>query len=423
MSTTTSHRGDSRATVPTRAWTGVSLAVFTAAWGGNEFTPLLVMYRQEGHVAGVVVDALLFAYVFGIVPALLIGGPLSDRYGRRPLMLPAPIFAALGSVLLAAGAQSVVLLTAGRVLSGVAIGLAMAVGGSWIKELSDRAGASVTAGARRAALSLTAGFGLGAGVAAVLAQWAPWPSQLAYLINVAMAVVAFVLLLSAPETRSGSGDGRLMDDLRIVSARRPAFWVLVAPIAPWVFGTCAVAYAVIPQLLTPKTGGWEIVFAGLCCVAGLTAGFFVQTLGRRIDRPSSARGSVVAMTLVAVGMLLAAVAAQVVTVPMGLVAATVLGAGYGMTMIAGLLATQRLAGPNDLAGLTAVFYSLTYLGFASPAILTWLHDHLGLGYPAMLAFGAVMAVVAMVVVVVGYRAGASQGAVVGRGKHREEEIL
>src|SRR5690606_27383636 len=94
-------------------WPAVSLAVFATAWGGNEFTPLLVMYRQISGLSPVVVDALLFAYVFGIVPALLIGGPLSDRFGRRPLMLPAPVFAALGSVLLAAGSQSVALLTVG----------------------------------------------------------------------------------------------------------------------------------------------------------------------------------------------------------------------------------------------------------------------------------------------------------------------
>ena len=101
-------------------WPAVSLAVFAAAWGGNEFTPLLVMYRQITDLSPVVVDALLFAYVLGIVPALLIGGPLSDRFGRRPLMLPAPVFAALGSVLLAAGSQSVTLLTAGRICSGIA---------------------------------------------------------------------------------------------------------------------------------------------------------------------------------------------------------------------------------------------------------------------------------------------------------------
>ena len=98
---------------PTRTgigWGGVSLAVFTAAWGGNQFTPLLVMYRGNAQMSDVVVDALLFTYVLGIVPALLIGGPLSDRFGRRPLMLPSPLIAALGSGLLALGAHSAPLL-------------------------------------------------------------------------------------------------------------------------------------------------------------------------------------------------------------------------------------------------------------------------------------------------------------------------
>ncbi|MDR2280301.1 MAG: MFS transporter, partial [Gordonia sp. (in: high G+C Gram-positive bacteria)] len=116
-------------------WPAVSLAVFAAAWGGNEFTPLLVMYRTTSDMSAVAVDLLLFTYVLGIVPALLIGGPLSDRLGRRPLMLPSPVTAAAGSLLLAFGAHSVALLAVGRVLSGIALGLAMAVGGSWIKEL------------------------------------------------------------------------------------------------------------------------------------------------------------------------------------------------------------------------------------------------------------------------------------------------
>lgn len=400
-------------------WGAVALAVFAAAWGGNQFTPLLVMYRADAHMSEVVVDVLLFTYVLGIVPALLIGGPLSDRFGRRPLMLPSPLIAALGSGLLALGAQSAPLLALGRVCSGVALGLAMAVGGSWIKELSDRDGASVTAGARRAALSLTAGFGLGAGVAAVLAQWAPWPNQLAYLVNIGLAAVAFVLLLAVPETRIGSRNGSLLRDLTIPSARRREFWLQVAPTAPWVFGACAVAYAVLPALLAPLTSGWAIVFAGVCCLVGLTAGFFVQTLGRKIDRPGSPRALVVAMVATSVGMLLAAVAADALTIGLALLAAAVLGAGYGMSLIAGLLQVQRIAGPDDLAGLTALYYGLTYLGFASPAIMAAVAERYDVGYPAMLIFGAVMALVSLAVVLAGARRGLAAAAT---RRHREEDV-
>ncbi|WP_026919807.1 MFS transporter [Gordonia shandongensis] len=389
-----------RARAATTGWPAVALAVFTAAWGGNQFTPLLVMYRTASHMSAVTVDTLLFLYVLGIVPALLIGGPLSDRYGRRMLMVPSPVIAAAGSALLAAGEHSVPLLAAGRVCSGVALGLAMAVGGSWIKELSDRVGDSPTAGARRAALSLTAGFGVGAGVAAVLAQWAPLPGQLAYLINIALAVASLILIRATPETRRRRDDGtRLRDDLTIPSALRPRFWLLIGPVAPWVFGACAVAYAVIPALMTAQTPGVAIAFAGLCCVAGLAAGFFIQSLGKRIDRPGSSRTMLVALAFVAAGLLLAIGVVAAPSVPLAIVAAIVLGFGYGMALISGLLEVQRIAGPDDLAGLTAVFYTLTYLGFASPAIMAWVTETFPrIGYGQMFGFGIAMTALGAAVV-------------------------
>nr|WP_183372923.1 MFS transporter [Gordonia humi] len=386
-------------------WPAVCLAVFAAAWGGNEFTPLLVMYRTTTDISPVIVDALLFTYVLGIVPALLIGGPLSDRYGRRPLMLPSPIIAAIGSALLAAGAHSVALLVIGRVCSGVALGLAMAVGGSWIKELSDADGAGTTAGARRAALSLTSGFGVGAGVAAVLAQWAFWPSQLSYLINIVLAAVSFAAVLRVPESHRPRDTGRTLgQSLRIRSAKHPRFWLMVAPVAPWVFGACAVAYAIVPTFMTEKTSSWSIAFAGLCCVVGLMAGFLIQTLGKRLDKPGSPRAGVVALILVMVGLGLAIVAASSTAIPMALIAATVLGCGYGMALISGLLEVQRIARPDELAGLTAVFYGITYLGFASPAIIVAVMENFpSVGYPEAFGFGIAMALLAIVVMVVGNR--------------------
>ncbi|PRC51367.1 MFS transporter, partial [Mycobacterium sp. ITM-2017-0098] len=70
-----------------RQWQAVACATFAIAWGGNEFTPLRYITSNGGGFSALTVDVLLFTYVLGIVPALLIGGPLSDRYGRRPLML------------------------------------------------------------------------------------------------------------------------------------------------------------------------------------------------------------------------------------------------------------------------------------------------------------------------------------------------
>ena len=392
-------------------WALVSAAMFAVAWGGNEFTPLLVMYRLDHGFSPVVVDAFLFAYVLGIVPALLLGGPLSDRLGRRPVMLPAPVIAAAGSLVLAFGADSALLLVVGRILSGIALGLGMAVGGSWLKELSvppwDTAGGP-GAGARRAAMSLTAGFAIGAGTAGVLAQWAPWPSGLAYALHITITIGAGIALVAAPESRPATPVGeraRLIDDLKIPAASHRRFWLVIAPVAPWVFGAASCAYAVMPALMVDHSGGRPIAFSALLCVVALGCGFAIQALGRRIDTPRSARAVIVALSFLVVGMVLGAVAAGRLTVPLAVLAAAVLGCGYGMALVSGLQEIQRIARPDDLAGLTAVFYSLTYIGFAIPAILALVVENWpAVGYPAMFLFGAAVAAASLVLVIGNSRA-------------------
>lgn len=398
-------------TTTRRSWWPVVLVMFVVAWGGNEFTPLLVMYRELGAFSDVAVDALLAAYVLGIAPAMLIGGPLSDRYGRRPLLLPAAPIALAGSLVLAAGESSAVLLGVGRILSGVALGLAMAVGTSWVKELSDaapRQAASKDAalGARRAGLALTIGFLVGAAVAAGLAQWAPYPTHFAYLLHAFLSAIGAIALLVVPETRPAEANTptrkRLLDDLKIPAIAHRRFLRIAVPVAPWVFGCAACAYAVLPALMSEYVGSLGIAFSGLMTIVALGAGVGIQVVARAIDTHHSARASVVAMTIVVLGMMLGAIAAWRLDLFTALVAAAVLGAGYGLALVAGLSEVQRIARPDDLAGLTAVFYALSYTGFFVPLVLAKLSTWWG--YPNMFVFGAVMAVISLVVVAAGWRA-------------------
>ncbi|MFC4376805.1 MFS transporter [Nocardia halotolerans] len=405
MAILTSERPGAVRDTRARAWRAVAAAIVAIAWGGNEFTPLLVMYKSHG-LAATAVDLLLFYYVLGIVPSLLIGGPLSDRLGRRRLMLPAPLVAAAGSLLLAAGADSVPMLAAGRMLSGVALGLAMAVGGSWLKELSQPpfAAAAAGVGARRSAMSLTAGFALGAGVAGVLAQWGPLPDSAAYLVNVALCVMATVWLSTAPETVTRPvHPARLREDLKIPAAGHRRFLRVAVPIALWLFTANATAYAVLPTLMLPHVQQAPIAFSALVTMVTLGCGFTIQSVARRIDRPGTARAAVVALVLLTAGMLLAAWTASSLTIGLTLLTAVVLGSGYGIGLVAGLQQIERIAGPGDLAGLTAVFYSVSYLGFGVPAVLSALHGGFGFGYPAMYLVTALIAAGCLALVAANYR--------------------
>lgn len=386
-----------------KPWLTAAIALFAVAWGGNEFTPLLVMYRLREHLPAFTVDLLLGAYVVGIIPGLLLGGPLSDRLGRRRLMLPAPLLAAIGSITLALGASDPWVLGAGRIFSGVALGVVMAVGTSWIKELSSAPfdlDASADTGARRAAMSLTAGFGLGAVVAAMLSQFGPAPEQTPYVVNVALCLLAFVALRGAPETRRAQQTpGPLLDDLRIPAAGHRRFLYVVAPTAPWVFGTAASAYAILPSLLSSQVHGLAVGFAGLMCLVALGVGVWVQSVARRFDRPGTSRGLAVGMAVTVPAMALAAAAAMTGSILVAIAAAALLGAAYGLLLVGGLQEVQRISGPQDLAGVTAAYYSLSYLGFFVPAALAQL-DVL-VGYPALFMVGSILALGCLLVVLRG----------------------
>src|SRR4051812_34960866 len=356
----------------TRAWVPVAAAMFAIGWGANQFVSVLVAYRDHSGLSVGTVEALVGAYAVGLIPALLVLGPVSDRSGRAPVLRIAAIVSLAATPVLRVG--SLWALYPGRLLAGLASGAAFAAGSAWVEELSaapwdpaPRPGA----GARRAAMSLTAGFGLGPVVAGLLAQWAPDPLVTAYVPHVLVVLAVIVPLWRAPETVTASAQpaGSLLSGLRVRSAADPVFRRSVAPVAPWVFGSATVSIAVLPGLVTATTAGWTVAFNALVAGVTLGTGFAVQPLARRLAATDPRRGAGLGLAGIGAGMVLAAGAAAATSPVLVTAAAVVLGAGYGCCLVSGLLQTQRIAPRGELAGLTAVYYALTYVGFAAPVVL------------------------------------------------------
>ncbi|WP_020501112.1 MFS transporter [Sciscionella marina] len=348
----------------TGGWIPVAAAMFCCGWGGNQFTPLLVMYREAGYSA-VTVDVLLGAYVLGLVPGLLTSGRLANRYGRKPVLFAGTLLSLAASVLLALGDLGLGWLAAGRLVSGFGVAVAMAVGSTWVKELADAdPGSAADLGTRRAALWLTLGLCLGPGVAGVLAQWAPFPMELPYLVHIVLTIAALAVLPGTRETGgtegSSGGFGRV---------RHPRFRRVITPMAPWIFGSLGIAYATMPQVVADRLGNWGLAYSTLLTICALGAGIGIQPVAKRLDRHTSARAVVVAMIVLTLGLVVSAVAAIFDSPWLALGTAFVLGFAYGIAIVAGLLELQRLAGNTDLAELTGVYYALAYAGFLLPAVL------------------------------------------------------
>lgn len=371
-------------TTPTsRDWLRVALGMFIIAFGANLFAPLLPSYRLHAGLSQSQVTFLLGIYVAGLLPALLIGGPVSDIRGRRALIRPALLLSALGSVVLTAGATgSFTALWGGRLIAGIAMGLVMAAGAAWLQELST---GPAQLGPRRATVALSLGFAGGPLAAGAIAEFLPRPDLLPYLVHLALLVLITPLVWRTP------GGAAREDGLRrswfarsMLSGRfiwGTALW------APWGFGTVSTAFATLTALAGDRLT-WPVAFTGLIAAVALGTGVLIQPVATRLDAgrlPPALPG----LLLVAAGMCVSAGVA--VTRSPGLVfpAAVLLGAAYGVLIVSGLREVQRIAPARELGAATAVFYSLTYIGFFAPFLLS----HLGptLGYPEVFLAGAAIA--------------------------------
>lgn len=378
----------------------VALLMFGVGWGANHFSALLLVYRDEGHSAGAVA-AMFGAYALGLVPALALAGPLSDRIGRKRVLWPAVALSALASLVLIAGASSGGLIFAGRILAGVATGAAMASGTPWVRQLSRGSGAGV------AAVALSAGFGGGPLVSGMIAQWLPEPLILPYaghlLLLALLAVLAF--RVKEPPIASPAGGPRTAE-----AGRKPhrllsiAFLLGVGLWAPWVFGSASISLATVPAL----PGVQEVFHAAPVFTSGMIAGLTmltgvaVQPVALRINRASRTGATVTGLMLAASGL----TGASLVVSPdqqLGwwgpLLVSMLLGSAYGFLMVSGLVEIEHMAPPHRHGAFAAAYYALTYLGFAWPYLLTLLGEVQPLSLWLLAAAGVVVLIIPVKVLV------------------------
>src|ERR1019366_6001411 len=256
-------------------------------------------------------------------------------------------------MLLILGPRNLAILAASRALAGLCSGVVFGSATAWVQDLSPGTGLS----ARRAALALTAGFGLGPVVAAVLAQWAGDPLQVPYLPHLVIGTVAIAIILRAPGTTVTVARTRRRWPPAAIRSR--PFWLAVAPAAPLVFGSVSLAIVVLPEEVT-SARTLSAGFAGLMTALAFAAGTGVQPLARRL--PAST-GNIAGLLCATAGTALGFAAVQGPDRVLAGLAAVFLGLAYGLCLVSGL----RQAGPADRGPLVACYYALAYIGFAAPS--------------------------------------------------------
>lgn len=333
--------------------------------GSTLLTPLYLLYQRAFGFSEVTLTLIYAVYVLGNLCALFFFGRLSDQIGRRRASLPAMGLAAVATLVFL-GADSTVWLVVGRVLSGLAIGIASGTAAAWIAELvpgDDKAGASALA-----AIGNLAGIGVGPLLAGVLAQYAPAPLAASYVVY--LVVLAFVAWQVALLPETVARPARRLRDLsfrvrlgvpREISKRflSPA----VAAFATFALGGYYAALA--PGLLSQDLGLASPAIAGaVVAELFLVAALAVVATRRLQSAPAMLSG--LALLVPSVGCLLGAQSYASLAL---LIVGTLIG---GIAMALGYRGTlqviNEIAPASQRAEVISSYLIVCYLGNSLPVI-------------------------------------------------------
>jgi MFS family permease len=218
---------------------------------------------------------------------------------------------------------------------------------------------------------MTLGFSMSPLTSGLLAENAPWPTTLPYLVHVAMVTAGIAVMLRVPETVSARPrDGRLLA-LGLPPSARPVLWTELLPTALAVYTFPTVAITLFPLLADPDRVG--AAYTGVLGGLTLGASAFAALPARRIGRAAAPIGT----ALGAVGLLLGTVAVARHTTGPLVPAALLMGTGAGACLTCGLSITARIAPAATRGAVNSVFYAFAYAGFGAPLLLSTLADQVG----------------------------------------------
>jgi MFS family permease len=336
--------------------------------GANLATPLYAVYAAKFHFSSLVLTTIFATYAVVLVPSLILFGRLSDRFGRRPVVL-AGLGVACGGLVLFAFAQSAPWLYAARALQGLAVGMISGAATAALVELDphdDRRRAAMFAG-----LAQAGGSAAGPLLAGVLAEWAPDPLRTPFYIGLGLTVVAAATVLALSEGRSGHEPWRIQWPRVPRELRRDFARVSVTAATVW--AAVALYLSIVPSYASSLLGTHNLAELAAISAIALIASFATQiALQRR--RPSTHLSQAVGLTLLAMGLLALVLASPLSSLALLVGGAVAAGAGHALGFLNAQEELNDLAPADRRGEVTAAFIACIYFLVAGAVIGTGLLD-------------------------------------------------
>ncbi|MGP5586037.1 MFS transporter [Glutamicibacter ardleyensis] len=342
----------------TTSWWLPGICLILTGWCANQYVSLISWYQQHRELSEFEAMLVMGSYLLGMIPTLLLGGPLADKFGRKPFTLLALTASTLGSLSMMFGVVHDSGLYAGRVFTGMGMGLAMVAVTSWVKVLSVG-----PAGATRAALCTSAGFAIGPMISGTIVGASASP-ELAYGIHAVAALSWLFLITTVKEEKAvqGSRPGTVTTPENL-----KRFKLVVLPAAPWVFGLAASGFAIVPAL-SSAAGQSSLFFTTAAVVITMGMGVLVQPLAKRYNDTSKINVLMAGLILSVLAFALMILVYLSGSEALGYIAFLISGSANGVLLVAGLSQVLDLAGSGEIGKLTGRFYAVCFIGFSFPTL-------------------------------------------------------
>lgn len=342
----------------------VAAYAFTVNMAGTTLpTPLYPLYTHAYGYSPAAITVIFATYAIGVLLALVLVGRLSDELGRRPVLLAGLGLSAVSAAVFVAGG-TLPLLLVGRLLSGLSAGIFTGTATAALADLAPE-GRRMLATVTAAATNL-GGLGLGTLLAGVLADVAPEPLRLPYVIDIALVVPGILLMLRMREPAANARGRfrprplhfRLPRDVRGVFAQ--------AATAGFVgFAVSGLFGAVVPIFLAELLHETSHALSG----GTVTLLFAASTLGQvAVVRMAPRRSLPVATALLIAGALLVAASIETRSLALLLLAAAVSGLGQGQCIGSGIQALHAATPPERRGEVDSTYFVVLYIALALPII-------------------------------------------------------
>jgi multidrug resistance protein len=358
----------------------VFLTVFIDLLGFGIIIPLMPFYAETFGASGLTVGLLMTSFSLMQFVFAPFWGRLSDRIGRRPVILAGLLGSAV-SYLLFGLASSLTLLFAARIAAGIA-GANIPTAQAYMADVTTPENRAKGMGLVGAAFGL--GFIFGPAIGGFLSRWGyQAPSFFASALSFGNFVAALWLLPESRPAHAHPVDSRSRLGLLRYAAARPGLptLLLIFFVVVTAFATFETTFALFSEQrfgFGPSTIGYVFAFVGI--VLSLVQGFLV---GRVVARVGERRVVPAALLLVAVGLALVPLAPSVPAL-VGVCGILAVGMGFHSPAITALISKRTDADTQGgILGLAQSFGSLGRV--VGPAWGGWLYDRYGLVTPYMIA--------------------------------------